>query len=162
MSFKIIYTCVTTTQNKIQNHGPFKNTIHAKVSMVACVRPLSWQSPLPFQSIPHSSIAPAYCSPLSLTPLSAIPQLLKLSSCSLTLTELDGLCWLESQSFSSYRTWLFSLGLCKICCRPKLPLPLAPAAGPSPPGLLPLGLGGRSIELARLVIRRDNQVIWSS
>ena len=32
---------ITITQNKIQNHGPFKNTIHAKMSIVHCVRPLS-------------------------------------------------------------------------------------------------------------------------
>ena len=33
--------------------------------------------------------------------LGAMPQFLKLSSCSLTLTELDGLCFLEFWYFSS-------------------------------------------------------------
>ena len=150
---------ITITPNKIQNRGPFKSAIYAKMSIVPCVRPLSWPSPC------HSSSPPTL--PLSL--LAALHRLWHLLAPCLSFQNFPPvlspwLSWMVSVSWSfgpflQCRTWLFSARLRKICCRPKLSLPLAPAAGPSPPGFLPLRLG--RTELVRLVIRRDNQVIWS-
>lgn len=162
MGFKTICTCVTTTQNKIQNQWSLQKYHPCKRKHESYAKPMPRPTPLPFQSICHPSFAPAWCHPSHpWHPFGTIPQLQNIPSHSL---------WLNGTGYLAgvlvlFLRWHWATNLLQTQVggsKANCPCILALAAGPTPPDLLPWGL--RVVELSGLwvVINRDNQVMWSS